>query len=91
VEAVQRAQARLGELIAEQGLDRRALGLAAGVSSSTKLALRYFSNGLSREARGSPVRVGTMIPGMVATDALIQAYQGGTRPTGAACAGCSSS
>jgi NAD(P)-dependent dehydrogenase (short-subunit alcohol dehydrogenase family) len=45
--------------------------------SSTKLALRSFSDGLSREARGSPVRVGTMSPGMVATDALIQAYQGG--------------
>lgn len=45
--------------------------------SSTKLALRYFSDALSREARGSAVRVGTMSPGMVATDALIQAYQGG--------------
>jgi NAD(P)-dependent dehydrogenase (short-subunit alcohol dehydrogenase family) len=45
--------------------------------SSTKLALRYFSDALSRETRGTPVLVSTLSPGMVMTDSLISAYQNG--------------
>jgi NAD(P)-dependent dehydrogenase (short-subunit alcohol dehydrogenase family) len=45
--------------------------------SSTKIALRYFSDALAREVRGTPVTVGTLSPGMVATDSLVAAYTGG--------------
>lgn len=42
--------------------------------SSTKLALRYFTDGLVREARGTQLIVGTVSPGMVVTDSLVDAY-----------------
>jgi NAD(P)-dependent dehydrogenase (short-subunit alcohol dehydrogenase family) len=42
--------------------------------SSTKIALRYFTDALVREARGSPIVVGTLSPGMVVTDLLIDTY-----------------
>jgi NAD(P)-dependent dehydrogenase (short-subunit alcohol dehydrogenase family) len=45
--------------------------------SSTKLALRYFSDALAREVKGSAIRVGTLSPGMVLTDSLVSAYQNG--------------
>jgi NAD(P)-dependent dehydrogenase (short-subunit alcohol dehydrogenase family) len=45
--------------------------------ASTKLALRYFSDALSREVRGTPVKVSTLSPGMVVTDSLVSSYQNG--------------
>ncbi len=42
------------------------------VYSTTKHAVRYFTEGLIAELRGTPVRVGTLSPGMVLTDLLLQ-------------------
>jgi len=44
---------------------------------ATKLALRYFTDELAREHVDSPVRIGTLSPGMVVTDALVEAYENG--------------
>jgi NAD(P)-dependent dehydrogenase (short-subunit alcohol dehydrogenase family) len=44
---------------------------------TTKRAVRYFSDALAREARGTPVRVGTLSPGMVITDLLVSSYENG--------------
>jgi NAD(P)-dependent dehydrogenase (short-subunit alcohol dehydrogenase family) len=45
--------------------------------STTKIALRYFTDALAREARNTNVRVGTLSPGMVVTDLLVASYQNG--------------
>lgn len=47
--------------------------------SATKLALRYFTDGLASEvAKEAPaVRIGTLGPGMVLTDALVESYVNG--------------
>ncbi|MCU0758412.1 MAG: SDR family oxidoreductase [Steroidobacteraceae bacterium] len=37
---------------------------------TSKRALRYFTRSLERECRGGPVRIGTISPGIVATDML---------------------
>ncbi len=37
---------------------------------TTKRALRYFTRSLERECRGGPVRIGTISPGIVATDMI---------------------
>lgn len=47
------------------------------VYSTTKRAIGHFSKGLAREARRTPVRVGTLGPGIVATDLLVAAWTGG--------------
>jgi NAD(P)-dependent dehydrogenase (short-subunit alcohol dehydrogenase family) len=44
---------------------------------TSKLALRYFSDALAREARGEPVQIGTLSPGMVATDLLVSSWADG--------------
>lgn len=44
---------------------------------TTKRAVRYFSDALAREARGTTVRVGTLSPGMVITDLLVSSYENG--------------
>jgi short-subunit dehydrogenase len=41
------------------------------VYGATKRALRYFTAALARECRGSPVLVGSLSPGLVATDLLV--------------------
>ena len=37
---------------------------------TTKRAVRYFSRSLTQEAKGTPIKVGTISPGMVVTDLL---------------------
>lgn len=44
---------------------------------TTKRALRYFTDSLVRETRGHPVQIGTLSPGMVATDLLVDSWAGG--------------
>lgn len=44
---------------------------------TTKRALRYFTDALVKEARGAPVQIGTLSPGMVATDLLVSSWQHG--------------
>jgi len=39
------------------------------------VALRYFTRSLQREVKGKPVIVGTMSPGIVVTDLLIQGIE----------------
>jgi NAD(P)-dependent dehydrogenase (short-subunit alcohol dehydrogenase family) len=77
--AVQRMLARgTGSVFNMEGWGSRGEWLPGmTLYSSTKLALRYFSDALAREVRGTPVRIATLSPGMVATDSLVSAYQGG--------------
>ena len=44
---------------------------------TTKRALRYFTDALVRETRGEPVQIGTLSPGMVATDLLVSSWARG--------------
>ena len=44
---------------------------------STKRAVRYFTRALAREARGTPIQVCTLSPGIVVTDLLVSVYQAG--------------
>ena len=44
---------------------------------ATKLALLYFTDELAREHRATPVRIGTLSPGMVVTDSLVASYRDG--------------
>jgi NAD(P)-dependent dehydrogenase (short-subunit alcohol dehydrogenase family) len=44
---------------------------------TTKRALRYFTDALVRETREAPIQVGTLSPGMVATDLLISSWEHG--------------
>ena len=43
---------------------------------STKAAVRYFTRALIKETKGSPVKVGTISPGIVVTDLLKKPYDG---------------
>jgi NAD(P)-dependent dehydrogenase (short-subunit alcohol dehydrogenase family) len=45
--------------------------------STTKRGLRYFTDALVRETRDSPVKIGTLGPGMVATDLLVSSWEHG--------------
>ncbi|KLU61540.1 bile acid 7-dehydroxylase 2 [Peptococcaceae bacterium CEB3] len=42
---------------------------------TTKSAVRYFSRSLAKEAGKTPIRVGTLSPGMVVTDFLLKSAQ----------------
>jgi NAD(P)-dependent dehydrogenase (short-subunit alcohol dehydrogenase family) len=44
---------------------------------ATKLALRYFTDAIAREHVQTPVLVGTLSPGMVVTDSLVESYRNG--------------
>jgi NAD(P)-dependent dehydrogenase (short-subunit alcohol dehydrogenase family) len=43
---------------------------------STKAGLRYLTDSLVQEMKGTPVIVGAILPGMVATDLLLRQYDG---------------
>jgi NAD(P)-dependent dehydrogenase (short-subunit alcohol dehydrogenase family) len=45
---------------------------------TSKRALRYFTDALVNETRGEPVQIGTLSPGMVATDLLVSSWARGT-------------
>ncbi len=45
---------------------------------TTKRAVAYLTDALIAEARGTPVRVGALRPGMLLTDLLLQGYREGT-------------
>lgn len=44
------------------------------IYGSTKRAIRYFTRSLVKETRGSPVKVGSLSPGIVVTDLLLDVY-----------------
>lgn len=44
---------------------------------TTKYAVRYFTESLAMEFKNAPVQIGTLGPGIVMTDLLIQAYREG--------------
>ena len=48
--------------------------LGATSYGTTKYGLRYFTQAVALEAKNSPVKVGTISPGMVVTDLLIGNY-----------------
>jgi NAD(P)-dependent dehydrogenase (short-subunit alcohol dehydrogenase family) len=52
---------------------RRVEGLTS--YGTTKAALTYLTDALAAEAKGTPVLVGAIRPGMVATDMLLQQYR----------------
>jgi short-subunit dehydrogenase len=65
-----KAQAR-GQIFNVEGFGsggQRREGMA--VYGATKVAIRYFTSSIIDETKGGPVRVGTIIPGLVATDML---------------------
>lgn len=45
--------------------------------STSKRAVAYFSRALYKETKATPIKVGTLSPGMVATDLLIASWQQG--------------
>lgn len=47
------------------------------VYAASKRAVSHFSKGLHKETRGGPVKVGTLSPGMVATDLLVSSWTDG--------------
>lgn len=47
------------------------------IYGSTKRAIRYFTRALVLETRGGPVRVGSLSPGIVVTDLLVDVYAKG--------------
>jgi NAD(P)-dependent dehydrogenase (short-subunit alcohol dehydrogenase family) len=47
------------------------------IYGSTKRAIRYFTRSLARETRGGPVKIGSLSPGIVVTDLLLDVYQRG--------------
>jgi NAD(P)-dependent dehydrogenase (short-subunit alcohol dehydrogenase family) len=44
---------------------------------ATKLAGLYFTDQLAREHESTPIRIGTLSPGMVVTDSLVASYRDG--------------
>jgi NAD(P)-dependent dehydrogenase (short-subunit alcohol dehydrogenase family) len=57
------------------GADGRQIeGMA--IYGATKAAVRYLNRALTRETKGTPVIVGALLPGMVATDMLTSQYEG---------------
>ena len=47
---------------------------------TTKRALRYFTNGLARELKGTPVKAGRLSPGMMLTDFITKTPDGEKSP-----------
>lgn len=47
------------------------------VYGATKRSVSYFSQALAKEHKNSPIQIGTLSPGMVATDLLIASWQNG--------------
>ncbi len=65
-----------GSLYNMEGLGsdgRRVPGLT--LYGTTKYGLRYFTDALVEEAKGTPVKVNALSPGMVITDLLTQQYE----------------
>ena len=65
-----------GQIFNMEGLGsdgRKSDGYA--IYGATKSALTYFTKSLSQEAKDTPVKVGTISPGMVVTELLVQNYQ----------------
>ena len=47
------------------------------IYGSTKRTVSYFSDALYKENKSTPIQIGTLSPGMVATDLLIDSWQNG--------------
>lgn len=47
------------------------------IYGSSKRAIRYFTRSLAQETRGGPVKVGSLSPGIVVTDLLLDVYERG--------------
>lgn len=47
------------------------------VYGASKRSIDYFSRALAKEHKNSPIQIGTLSPGMVATDLLISSWQNG--------------
>ncbi len=45
------------------------------IYGTSKRAVRYFTQSLSKEAKGTPIKVGTLSPGMVLTDFLLKSVK----------------
>lgn len=82
----------LGSQIALQGMHQQGHGKifnmegwgsrgewSAGMTvyGASKRAVSYFTKALAKENKNSPVQIGTLSPGMVATDLLISSWQHG--------------
>ncbi len=47
------------------------------IYGATKRAIRYFTRAVADETRGGPVKVGSLSPGIVVTDLLVDVYKNG--------------
>ncbi|CAN5379472.1 hypothetical protein BH09MYX1_BH09MYX1_18890 [soil metagenome] len=47
------------------------------IYGATKTAIRYFTRSVVSETRGSPVKIGSLSPGIVVTDLLLDVYRKG--------------
>lgn len=61
------------------GANPRIKRTGMAVYGATKAATRYFTQSVARECAGGPVRVGTLSPGVVVTDMLINQFDGAPR------------
>ena len=63
------------------GSDGKMMQEGMAVYGATKAATRYFSRSVAKELAGKPVTIGTLMPGVVATDLLVSIYDGAPRKT----------
>lgn len=49
------------------------------IYGATKTAIRYFTRSVAEETAGGPVKVGSLSPGIVVTDLLVDVYAKGSR------------
>jgi NAD(P)-dependent dehydrogenase (short-subunit alcohol dehydrogenase family) len=47
------------------------------IYGSSKRAIRYFTRSLAKETRGGPVKIGSLSPGIVVTELLLDVYERG--------------
>ena len=58
------------------GSDGRQMRTGLSTYGASKCGLRYLGRSLAKEHQGSPVQIGTLSPGMVLTDLLLEPYAG---------------
>ena len=58
------------------GSDGRQMRTGLSTYGASKCGLRYLSRSLAKEHKGSPVKIGSLSPGMVLTDLLLEPYAG---------------
>jgi NAD(P)-dependent dehydrogenase (short-subunit alcohol dehydrogenase family) len=63
------------------GADGKMMQEGMAVYGASKTATRYLSRSIAKELAGKPVTIGTLMPGVVATELLVSIYDGAPRAT----------